>query len=895
MTGYIDNQYNGTNDTVLCCSNTCLQMSWARAKHLLEDVGFGDEAHLVTRISHRVLLIGRSVYGSMFGTNPAIKPPPTPPPRRSTFSQSPSPIPVTRSNSDINISLDVNTSTNSWSSAIENASTCVGDMSTNLSALLSASTAGVSGNNNTGDVEQGSSVLDDNNISIMMSRDSELVAEFSSTTNNGLETRCISGSVQNNTHSHTPENDHVVRGGMTAAVVEVTNEMDETTRKRLREKEKRKSRRQAKTSVSGSNDTSSNSAAAGEGSDTGPPSKKEKISQEDLQGTANVSDSVGPAEQDKPKRKNKRRPKKKPSGQGTNTQTEGIDNMGVYFRPNYFIAIQVSNKDILSKVSELQQSFTEKKLSAPWHDLKTTEIFRDAMVPVQKLHFTLHVMHLKEENGDIERAQQVLKDCWSEVCQDFIDDPMDLTIEGLGHFKNNVLFAQIKEERHILRLEKLSYTFQKKFAELKISGDPRPFKPHMTIAKISRSNKLHKKKIRAFPPEMWSGCEETHFGVQRINSLQLLCMAGEDKLTGYYRCLSQLYFQDPLLKSVSSEQVALNENQLKEFPSDSDHLEKNSKMATAPSGNKLSEGRSSISTPADMLYPLGGKPQAIPRVSRKVHPEQEKLDKMFEIMYRDHEVKHGFWSTKRRLRLNYISQRIFFLCAIAGIILTLVTLVWKVMLVEVKNIYQVKVVDPSSPMTESTVEVRTPFIDDIKLLKQGLQCYLLGACLLAIGGIWSYVTMDEDFNLRVMLYFFNIIILILSTAAMVLGPLFPMMTTNSNDEAKSLDKNEYMSREQAVMGSIKYFRSSQCADIDKATAGLADKEKEFGMRTFCDIIKGIIVMFHFMWFTTLFPILAIIVSLLQIIVNKKYWDMRKLCQYKDRTPEQIKADMCTKD
>lgn len=55
------------------------------------------------------------------------------------------------------------------------------------------------------------------------------------------------------------------------------------------------------------------------------------------------------------------------------------------------------------------------------------------------------------------------------------------------------------------------------------------------------------KKIRSFPPDFISNCGETNFGTQRVTGLQLLRMAGEDKATGYYNCLGQYFFEDPLL------------------------------------------------------------------------------------------------------------------------------------------------------------------------------------------------------------------------------------------------------------------------------------------------------------------------------------------------------------
>ncbi|CAL8125844.1 unnamed protein product [Orchesella dallaii] len=297
----------------------------------------------------------------------------------------------------------------------------------------------------------------------------------------------------------------------------------------------------------------------------------------------------------------------------------------------------------------------------------------------------------------------------------------------------------------------------------------------------------------------------------------------------------------------------------------------------------------------DILYPFGGRPEKAPKKERKVHPEQGKIDKMFDVIYGDYKVDYGFWTTRRRLRLNYISQRIFFMCAIAGIILTVLTILWKMILVDIQNIYEAKIANGSVPAAAmDSVKVRTPFVEDIKLAKEALQFYLFGACLLAIGGMWSYVTMDEELQLRVVFYCFSLIIMILSTAAMIVGPLFPMRAHNSDEETQSLDKNEYLARQQAVLGSIKYFRSRQCADIDKATAGL-DEEKAFQMRTFCNLITRLLATFHLMWFTTVIPVLGFIMSLLQIIVNKKYWNMRKACQYKERTPQQILEDRCTKD
>jgi 2'-5' RNA ligase len=104
----------------------------------------------------------------------------------------------------------------------------------------------------------------------------------------------------------------------------------------------------------------------------------------------------------------------------------------------------------------------------------------------------------------------------------FENDPITMSIEGLGHFRNSVnivqyscnnnffavqitnefislsafllqvIFAKIKESSHISRLEELSRIIREEFESEEISGDTKVFQPHMTIAKMSRSKRLHK-------------------------------------------------------------------------------------------------------------------------------------------------------------------------------------------------------------------------------------------------------------------------------------------------------------------------------------------------------------------------------------------------------------------
>ncbi len=116
-----------------------------------------------------------------------------------------------------------------------------------------------------------------------------------------------------------------------------------------------------------------------------------------------------------------------------------------------------------------------------------------------------------------------MENVWRQYKTDFDKNPIVANIEGLGHFRNTVsslycyflealskvvtethlieciydqvIFAKMEGKANISRLTSLADKLREEFEAENIIGETRPFKPHMTVAKISRSKKLYRKVI----------------------------------------------------------------------------------------------------------------------------------------------------------------------------------------------------------------------------------------------------------------------------------------------------------------------------------------------------------------------------------------------------------------
>lgn len=226
------------------------------------------------------------------------------------------------------------------------------------------------------------------------------------------------------------------------------------------------------------------------------------------------------------------------------------------YRPNYFVAIKISDPQIHQVLNEVQQ-----------HMLEQDENLKKSMIQLATLHITLMVMYI----GDTEthaKAVKTLENIHQEHNDEFSKNPLVLEFKGLGHFQNRVLYAKLLSDDAYERLSALADSVRKHFAISSIpSTDSKTnFTPHLTIAKI-REERQFKKRNR-FPrkinPSLYKDFNDQYFGSQKVQSIQLLSMTDPKDEDGYYSG-NEIYFSafEPSVKHDSLNKMLLETQEKK--------------------------------------------------------------------------------------------------------------------------------------------------------------------------------------------------------------------------------------------------------------------------------------------------------------------------------------------
>ncbi|CAL1292003.1 unnamed protein product [Larinioides sclopetarius] len=191
-------------------------------------------------------------------------------------------------------------------------------------------------------------------------------------------------------------------------------------------------------------------------------------------------------------------------------------------RPNYFVAVQISNPDIHEAIQRIQD-----------HIIAQNMQFIVCMNSTATLHITLMVMSITDTETH-DRALKALRNVHEECNDDMCKNPLRLEFCGLGHFRNRVLYAKIKENESFERLCNLAECVRKHFADFEISSsDQREFNPHLTIAKIDFSKKKHKV-LKKIEPSLYETFVNEYVGCETVVGIQLLSMTSPKNEAGYY-------------------------------------------------------------------------------------------------------------------------------------------------------------------------------------------------------------------------------------------------------------------------------------------------------------------------------------------------------------------------
>ncbi|XP_019638929.1 PREDICTED: A-kinase anchor protein 7-like isoform X2 [Branchiostoma belcheri] len=202
-------------------------------------------------------------------------------------------------------------------------------------------------------------------------------------------------------------------------------------------------------------------------------------------------------------------------------------------RPNYFVAIRVSTEEIHRGLKAVQDAVLEQEPN-----------LQPAMIPLINMHITLLVTHLREEQVD--RAKEALRLAKARLNPKFLrpDNRLVLTFQGLGTFRNDVVFAKIQQNGHLTSLRELAETVQTCFVEKEVcSKNDKGFEPHLTLMKMSRNfGKLRSKGIKKIDPKLYEEFQEERFGDQVVEGLQLCSMLKKKEADGYYHTEEQVMF-----------------------------------------------------------------------------------------------------------------------------------------------------------------------------------------------------------------------------------------------------------------------------------------------------------------------------------------------------------------
>ncbi|GBN71770.1 A-kinase anchor protein 7 isoforms delta and gamma [Araneus ventricosus] len=200
--------------------------------------------------------------------------------------------------------------------------------------------------------------------------------------------------------------------------------------------------------------------------------------------------------------------------------------------PNYFVAVQISNPRIHENVKRVQR-----------HIVRQARSLHEYMNATPTLHITLMVINVSDRDTH-ERALKALHNVYDECNEVMCREPLQLEFSGLGNFRDRVLYAKIRRDQQYRRLCSLAECVERHFAKVNIfSTDPRPFDPHLTIAKIN-FNTREQKGLEKIDRNWYASLINKHIGFQTIAGIQLLCMTSPVDDAGYYTGDS-LIFKSP--------------------------------------------------------------------------------------------------------------------------------------------------------------------------------------------------------------------------------------------------------------------------------------------------------------------------------------------------------------
>jgi len=204
-------------------------------------------------------------------------------------------------------------------------------------------------------------------------------------------------------------------------------------------------------------------------------------------------------------------------------------------RPNYFVAVQISNPQISSVAKIVQQNIKDQ-----------TNCYDKNCIATEKFHITLMVLNLTTEE-EIKRVSNVLDTLSENLLVTFSGQPIELEFEGVSVFGGGrVMYACLKENVGSQRLHHIAGELSKHMEEEDICNtDNKEWHPHLTLWKYQgNKRKTGPKKVS---PASYEPYLDLKFGNQVIRSLQL-CHMTKKREDGYYFVQHESIFAHEVVK-----------------------------------------------------------------------------------------------------------------------------------------------------------------------------------------------------------------------------------------------------------------------------------------------------------------------------------------------------------
>ncbi|XP_074062333.1 uncharacterized protein LOC141501859 [Macrotis lagotis] len=193
--------------------------------------------------------------------------------------------------------------------------------------------------------------------------------------------------------------------------------------------------------------------------------------------------------------------------------------------PNYFVAIPVTNDQILDKIEDVQEFIYNKE----------PELLK-ALIPVQTMHITIITAHLKTEQ-DVQRAVSALEQSKVYVVELLEGKRLNMTFHGIGQFSNQVIYVKMSGEQEQQLLSRIAEVVEKSFQEMNIDiTGSKDFRPHLTFLKLSKVPSLRRKGFRKIYPKLYKEYEDCPFGTEVFSQIDLCSMHKKKQESGYYHC-----------------------------------------------------------------------------------------------------------------------------------------------------------------------------------------------------------------------------------------------------------------------------------------------------------------------------------------------------------------------